>query len=47
MSLVSIYTVGRLKHPIDHPASLEFYEVGNDIFGKAIMFWAFSRGIFT
>ena len=36
MSFVSIYTVGRLKHPIDHPASLEFIEVGNDIFGKAI-----------
>ena len=36
MALVSIYTVGRLKHPYDHPASQEFYKVGNDVFGQAI-----------
>ncbi|MEI4770802.1 DUF3291 domain-containing protein [Psychrobacillus sp. FJAT-51614] len=36
MSLVSIYTVGRLNHPIEHPASREFFEVGNNVFGQAI-----------
>lgn len=35
MALVSIYTVGRLNHPYDHPASREFFEVGNDVFRQA------------
>lgn len=35
MALVSIYTVGRLKHPYDHPASREFFEVGNEVFRQA------------
>lgn len=36
MAMVSIYTVGRLNHPYDHPASREFYRVGNDVFRQAI-----------
>ncbi|MEH6936334.1 DUF3291 domain-containing protein, partial [Bacillus sp. JJ664] len=36
MAMVSIYTVGRLKHTYDHPASREFYRVGNDVFRQAI-----------
>lgn len=36
MAMVSIYTVGRLNHPNDHPASREFYRVGNDVFRQAI-----------
>lgn len=36
MSLVAIYTIGRLKHPINHPASQEFYKTGNDIYDHAI-----------
>jgi len=36
MAMVAIYTVGRLKHPYDHPASREFYRVGNDVFRQAI-----------
>lgn len=28
MAFVSIYTVGRLNQPYDHPASREFYEMG-------------------
>jgi hypothetical protein len=28
MAFVTIYTVGRLNHPYDHPASREFFEVG-------------------
>lgn len=35
MALVSIYTVGRLNHPYDHPASREFFEVGNEVFRQA------------
>ncbi|WP_088072689.1 DUF3291 domain-containing protein [Gottfriedia luciferensis] len=35
MALVSIYTVGRLKHPYDHSASREFFSVGNDVFRQA------------
>jgi heme-degrading monooxygenase HmoA len=35
MAMVSIYTVGRLHHPYDHPASREFYEVGNKVFRQA------------
>jgi Domain of unknown function (DUF3291) len=36
MALVSIYTVGRLNHPYDHPASREFFKVGTEIFRQAI-----------
>ena len=28
MAFVAIYTVGRLKHPHEHPTSREFFEVG-------------------
>jgi hypothetical protein len=35
MAYVSIYTVGRLQHPYDHPASREFFEVGDRIFRQA------------
>ncbi|MDR7235868.1 DUF3291 domain-containing protein [Neobacillus drentensis] len=35
MSLVSIYTVGRLTHPYDHPASREFFQVGNEVYLQA------------
>ncbi|TCN20525.1 DUF3291 domain-containing protein [Mesobacillus foraminis] len=35
MTFVSIYTIGRLNHPYDHPASREFYEVGNEVFRQA------------
>lgn len=35
MALVSIYTVGRLNQPYDHPASREFFAVGNEIFYQA------------
>jgi hypothetical protein len=35
MAFVAIYTVGRLHHPYDHPASRNFYEVGNEVFRQA------------
>lgn len=35
MALVSIYTVGRLNHPYDHPASHEFYEMGYKVMRQA------------
>lgn len=35
MALVSIYTVGRLKHPYDHPASRNFFKVGDEVFRQA------------
>ena len=35
MAFVAIYTVGRLKHPYDHPTSREFFSVGNDVFRQA------------
>ena len=35
MAFVSIYTVGRLNQPYDHPASLDFFEVGNEIIRQA------------
>jgi len=35
MALVSIYTVGRLNHPYDHPATREFFEVGYEVFRQA------------
>ncbi|MED4204922.1 DUF3291 domain-containing protein [Neobacillus mesonae] len=35
MALVAIYTVGRLKHPYEHPASREFFEVGYKVFRQA------------
>ncbi|MCI2256141.1 DUF3291 domain-containing protein [Domibacillus sp. PGB-M46] len=35
MALVSIYTVGRLQHPYDHPSSRDFFEVGNKVFRQA------------
>lgn len=35
MAFVAIYTVGRLKHPNEHPASREFFEVGNELIQQA------------
>jgi hypothetical protein len=35
MAFVSIYTVGRLNHPYNHPASHEFFQVGNDVYFQA------------
>jgi hypothetical protein len=35
MAFVAIYTVGRLKHPNEHPASREFFEVGNELIRQA------------
>lgn len=35
MAFVAIYTVGRLNHPYDHPASREFFQVGNDVYHQA------------
>ncbi|WP_413305556.1 DUF3291 domain-containing protein [Bacillus sp. 1P10SD] len=35
MAFVAIYTVGRLKHPYEHPASREFYEVGYKVMRQA------------
>ncbi|MDR7079689.1 hypothetical protein J2Y03_004747 [Neobacillus niacini] len=35
MALVSIYTVGRINHPYDHPASREFYEMGYKVMRQA------------
>lgn len=35
MAFVSIYTVGRLHHPYDHPASREFFEAGYEVMRQA------------
>jgi hypothetical protein len=35
MALVSIYTVGKLNHPYDHPKSREFYEMGYKVMRQA------------
>jgi len=35
MAFVAIYTVGRLKHSYEHPASREFFEVGNEVIRQA------------
>ncbi|WML58536.1 DUF3291 domain-containing protein [Neobacillus sp. PS2-9] len=35
MAFVAIYTVGRLKHPNEHPASREFFEVGHKVIRQA------------
>lgn len=35
MAFVAIYTVGRLKHAEEHPASREFFEVGNEVMREA------------
>ncbi|WP_160723667.1 DUF3291 domain-containing protein [Bacillus sp. USDA818B3_A] len=35
MAFVSIYTVGRLNNPYNHPASREFFEVGTEVFRQA------------
>lgn len=35
MAFVAIYTVGRLKHSHEHPASREFFEVGNEVIRQA------------
>ncbi|MEH7442077.1 DUF3291 domain-containing protein [Bacillus sp. JJ1122] len=35
MALVAIYTVGRLKHSEEHPASREFFEVGAEVMREA------------
>jgi Domain of unknown function (DUF3291) len=35
MAFVSIYTVGRLNHHYDHPASREFFDVGYEVMRQA------------
>lgn len=35
MAFVAIYTVGRLKHFNEHPASIEFFDVGNEVMREA------------
>lgn len=35
MAFVSIYTVGRLNHPYDHPVSREFYQMGYKVMRQA------------
>jgi hypothetical protein len=35
MPFVAIYTVGRLQHPYEHPASREFFEVGQKVIRQA------------
>lgn len=35
MAFVAIYTVGRLKHSDEHPASRDFFEVGNEVMREA------------
>jgi hypothetical protein len=35
MAFVTIYTVGKLDHPYDHPASREFFEVGYEVIRQA------------
>jgi hypothetical protein len=35
MALVSIFTVGRLNYPYDHPVSREFYEMGYKVMRQA------------
>jgi hypothetical protein len=35
MAFISIYTVGRLHHPYDHPASRAFFEVGYEVMQQA------------
>ncbi|MDX8344974.1 DUF3291 domain-containing protein [Rossellomorea sp. YZS02] len=37
MAFVSIYTVGRLIHPYDHPVSREFYEMGYKVMRQATL----------
>ncbi|MCC3359283.1 DUF3291 domain-containing protein [Bacillus sp. REN16] len=37
MAFVSIYTVGGLRHPYDHPASREFYEMGYKVMRQAYL----------
>ncbi|WP_144509705.1 DUF3291 domain-containing protein [Bacillus sp. FJAT-22090] len=35
MAFVSIYTVGRLNHPNDHPVSREFFQIGDEVYRQA------------
>ncbi|MFZ7944853.1 DUF3291 domain-containing protein [Neobacillus sp. 19] len=35
MAFVAIFTIGRLKHPYEHPASREFFEAGYKIMRQA------------
>lgn len=35
MAFVSIYTIGRLRHPYDHPSSREFYDKGFRVMRQA------------
>lgn len=35
MALISIYTIGRLKHPYDHPNYREFFQVGSEVYRQA------------
>ncbi|MCA1057483.1 DUF3291 domain-containing protein [Rossellomorea aquimaris] len=37
MAFVSIYTVGRLNQPYDHPTSREFYEMGYKVMRQAYL----------
>ena len=35
MAFIAIYTIGRLKHPDGHPATLEFFKVGSEVLLQA------------
>jgi hypothetical protein len=35
VAYVSIYTIGRLNHPYDHPVSRDFYEMGYKVMRQA------------
>lgn len=35
MAFIAIYTIGRLKHPYDHPSAREFFEKGYKVFYQA------------
>jgi hypothetical protein len=35
LAFAAIYTVGRLKHSNEHPASRDFFEVGNEVMREA------------
>ncbi|MGE8207290.1 DUF3291 domain-containing protein [Heyndrickxia sp. NPDC080065] len=35
MAFVAIYTIGRLKHPCEHPASHDFFRVGYKVMRQA------------
>lgn len=35
MSFVAIYTIGRLKHSLEHPSTSEFFEIGYKVMRQA------------